>query len=190
MVSVCLVVACANSATERVDTIAEILLQRAEHLNVDECHEIARGLVQAESRTGVDVFLLLAMVEEESHFRIRARSHRGALGLMQVRPETGRDVARRNRIAWDGQASLLKPSRNLIIGATYLSELKDRFGSWDLALTAYHQGPGRAKSMAARGRRPSSRYAGRVLRRTESLRQATIATTDRQPGHPAQSSGR
>jgi soluble lytic murein transglycosylase len=103
-------------------------------------------------------------------------SRRGAVGLLQVQRATGQDVARRHEIEWDGRASLLEPSTNLLIGGVYLRELRERFGSWDLALTAYNEGPTRARRASRRGRTPSSRYAARVLRRFEELRGETLAT--------------
>ncbi len=168
--SVCCLLACESSETERVRSITEILQTRATHVANADRRDIARGLVRAERRTGIDAFLLLAVMEEESHFRPLARSPRNALGLLQVRPATGRDVAARNSIPWKGEISLFEPSTNLLIGATYLAELRESFGSWDLALTAYNQGPTRARKIAARGTNRSSRYAARVLRRFEALR--------------------
>jgi soluble lytic murein transglycosylase len=158
--------------------LIETLQERAEHLGSAERREIARGLIGAERKTGVDAFLLLAVMEEESHFKQRARSRRGALGLLQVLPETGREVAQRNRISWKGEASLFQPSVNILIGAAYLAELRERFGGWDVALTAYSHGPTKARELARRGRKPSSRYAARVQRRFESLQQAADAARE------------
>jgi soluble lytic murein transglycosylase len=163
--------ACSAADTERTLFITGVLQERAKHLQRTERSEIVAALLRAERKTGVDAFLLFAVAERESHFRPRARSHRGALGLVQVRPSTGREVCRRNRIPWKGDASLFEPSFNVLIGAIYLAELRERFGSWDLALTAYNRGPTDARRAAARGKSPSSRYAARVLRQFESLRE-------------------
>ena len=169
--AVCGLLACATADSKRTDFIVSILQQRARHLPDGDHGEIARELIRAERETGVEALLLLAVAEEESHFKARAKSRRGALGLLQVRPETARSVAERNGIPWDGAASLYEPSVNILIGATYLAELRERFESWDLALTAYSHGPSAARRAARRGRSPSSRYAARVLRRFESWRQ-------------------
>jgi soluble lytic murein transglycosylase-like protein len=166
-------VACATTETERVEFISAILQERASQLSCADRRAIGRGLLRAERDSGVDALLLLAVAEEESHFRARAKSRRGALGLMQVRPHTARAVAERNRIPWEGAASLYEPSVNIRIGAIYLAELRERFNSWDMALTAYNQGPVAARRAAKRGRSPSSGYSARVLRRFESLRRAS-----------------
>lgn len=175
----CALLACFGVDAERTYFITGVLQQRARHLPRSERNEIVAALLKAERKTGVDALLLLAVAEKESHFRPRARSRRGALGLAQVRPSTAREVCRRNRIPWKGDASLFEPSFNLQIGAIYLSELRERFGSWDLALTAYNRGPTEARRAAARGKSPSSRYAARVLRGLETLREEAGKATDR-----------
>jgi soluble lytic murein transglycosylase len=175
----CTLLACSDADTERTRFITEILQERAKHLQSTERAEIVTALLRAERKTGVDALLLFAVAERESHFRPRAKSRRGALGLVQVRPATGREVCRRNRIPWHGDDSLFEPSLNVLIGATYLAELRERFESWDLALTAYNQGPRKARRAASRGQSPSSRYSARVLRRFESLREEARKATDR-----------
>jgi len=165
--------ACAGDG-DTVRVIDSTLQERAPHLTSRDRRGIAKELIRAESRTGVDALLLLALMEEESHYKLRAKSQRGALGLLQVQPATGRDVAERHQIPWNGPDSLFEPAVNILIGATYLSELKQRFGSWELALAAYHQGPTKTNRILRRGRTPSSRYAGRVLRRFEALRDKSI----------------
>jgi len=165
--------ACAgDDGTARI--IDGVLQERATHLTNRERREIAKGLIRAEERSGVDALLLLALMEEESHYRLRARSQRGALGLLQVQPATGQELAERHQIPWDGQDSLFEPAANILIGAIYLGELKQRFGSWDLALAAYRQGPTRTNRILRRGRTPSSRYSAQVLRRFEAFRDKSM----------------
>ena len=171
--TVCWLLGCAPAETDRIGVFIGILHERAKHLPGEDRDEIARALVRAERETAVDALLLLAMMEEESRFKPGAKSRRGALGLLQVLPATGRDVAERHQIPWDGPTTLLEPSVNLLIGAKYLAELEQRFGSWDLALTAYNRGPTATRTAEKRGRNPSSRYAARVIRQYDALRQST-----------------
>lgn len=163
-----LLLACGPSDKDRL--LHDIVAERAKQVTAEVRRDIVEAVVRAERRTGVDALLLLSMVEEESNFKPRARSRRGALGLLQVRAATGKDVAKRHGISWDGETSLLEPRVNILIGATYVSELRARFGSWDLALTAYNRGPTKTKRLARKGVSPSSRYAARVLRRFEAWR--------------------
>lgn len=81
---------------------------------------------------GVDPTLVRAMIQVESAYQPRARSNKGAVGLMQVMPATGRQYGIRN---------LYDPSANIRAGVTHLKTLLDRF-PLDLALAAYNAGEG------------------------------------------------
>lgn len=81
-----------------------------------------------------------AVVTAESGGDPRARSNRGASGLMQITAITEKDVLQRNP-GWS-RGDLLEIDYNLKIGTTYLAYLLNRFdGDKMLALTAYHMGP-------------------------------------------------
>ncbi len=101
--------------------------------------EVRRGA----SLTGLPPDLIYAIIRQESLYRADARSSAGALGLMQLLPETARRTAR----AWDlplkSTASLLQPSINVPLGSAYLRGLYDRNGRQaSLAMGSYNAGPG------------------------------------------------
>jgi soluble lytic murein transglycosylase-like protein len=79
------------------------------------------------------VNLVRAVIAVESGGRTNVVSHRGALGLMQVMPNTAKEMGARN---------LLDPWENLYAGVKYLSRQLERFGSLEEALAAYNAGPG------------------------------------------------
>lgn len=82
----------------------------------------------------MDVHLLHAIVAVESAYNPQARSHAGALGLMQVIPATGKRF---------GASNLLDPLQNLRAGTAYLVWLNKRFnGNLELMLAAYNAGEG------------------------------------------------
>lgn len=90
---------------------------------------------------GVDAALVKAVVAVESAYEVRAVSQRGAIGLMQVIPET----AERYGVTGDARGSveqkLLDPAVNIRIGTRYLKDLLERFaGDTVLALAAYNAG--------------------------------------------------
>jgi soluble lytic murein transglycosylase-like protein/tetratricopeptide (TPR) repeat protein len=92
----------------------------------------------------LDPFLVWALMHTESRYNERAVSPAGAMGLMQVMPETG---ARMQRLL-DGEAhafdarDLLRPEANLRLGCGYFGELLKRFrGQEALAIAAYNAGP-------------------------------------------------
>lgn len=75
--------------------------------------------------------LFLRLVQQESGWNARAKSHKGALGLAQLMPATARSL----------KVDPLNPKQNLEGGARYLRIQYNRFGSWRLALAAYNAGP-------------------------------------------------
>lgn len=172
LVVVLLACRCFTDGRERF--LVRLVAERASHVSATDRDQIAEALLRGEQASGVDALLLMSVMEEESAYRIRARSRRGAIGLMQLRPATARAVADRHDIAWAGKESLYEPRVNVRIGAAYLAELKSSMESWDLALTAYHRGPTAARRLRrqAPDRRPTSRYAGRILERHRVLREA------------------
>jgi hypothetical protein len=91
------------------------------------------GLIEQVARTeGLDADLLRAVVEAESNYDARAISEKGAIGLMQLMPETARGM---------GVADPFHPAENLEAGARYLRRLLDRYqGRLPLALAAYNAG--------------------------------------------------
>jgi soluble lytic murein transglycosylase-like protein len=95
-----------------------------------------REVVRAAARRhSLPEALLLAVIHVESGFNPRARSPKGAIGLMQIMPPTGA----RYGVARD----LHDPVKNIGVGANYLRDLLEMFrGNTSLALAAYNAGEG------------------------------------------------
>lgn len=91
-------------------------------------------LIEAAARKyAVDPALVRAVIHAESGFNPKARSHKGAIGLMQLMPATARQL---------GVADASQPSNNIQAGVQYLAELLNRFnGDVTLAAAAYNAGP-------------------------------------------------
>jgi len=85
---------------------------------------------QASDRHGVPARLLKAVIQVESAYQPRARSNKGALGLMQLLPQTGRQYQTRN---------LYDPASNIEAGTRHLKKLLAEF-ELPLALAAYNAG--------------------------------------------------
>src|ERR671919_277707 len=90
----------------------------------------------------LDAALLAAVVYAESRFDPMARSDAGAVGLMQLLPETAKGIALRTGGDRFVVADLVDPEINVRYGAWYLDHLRDRYGQMQLALAAYHAGQG------------------------------------------------
>ena len=83
---------------------------------------------------GVNPVLVRALIQVESGYQARARSHKGAMGLMQLTPSTARQYNVRN--PYD-------PKANVAAGVKHLKSLLDRWdGAVELALAAYNAGEG------------------------------------------------
>ncbi len=91
----------------------------------------------------IDPFLLLSLIREESHFDPGAVSSAGAVGLMQLMPQTAKITARTLDLTVNGPASLLDVDLNVRLGTHFLSGLLDRFDSVPAALAAYNAGGSR-----------------------------------------------
>lgn len=90
---------------------------------------VARSIAQ---RNNVPPDLFLRLIQQESGWNPRAKSHKGALGLAQLMPQTARVLG----------VNPNDPHQNLEGGARYLRQMYNKFGSWRLALAAYNAGPG------------------------------------------------
>lgn len=98
---------------------------------------VARGY----TLTGLPPGAIEGIMREESLFQPNVRSHAGAVGLMQLMPKTAALVARKNAggaNAWD----LTNPLNNILLGSSYLAEMRDKFGQMPYAIMAYNAGPG------------------------------------------------
>lgn len=95
---------------------------------------------------GLDPFLVASLIRQESEFDPQAVSYAGAVGLMQVMPSTGREVARRLRLGRSSVARLKNPDFNLRLGTDYLKRLLNaRNGSVEETLAGYNAGGSRVK---------------------------------------------
>jgi soluble lytic murein transglycosylase-like protein len=89
---------------------------------------------QSAQRNGIDPNLIIAVMRQESGFKLRARSYKGAMGLMQLMPATARRF---------GVVNPYDAAQNIEGGARYLRFLLDTFdGDIKLVLAGYNAGEG------------------------------------------------
>ena len=94
--------------------------------------------------------LVVSVARQETEFRDRAVSSKGAVGVMQIKPSTAREVAGKIGISGNIERLLRNRETNVLIGAAYLSERLEEFtGSYILATAAYNAGPRRVTEWLA-----------------------------------------
>lgn len=101
---------------------------------------------QASEQFGVDQYLILSVMKAESKFKEDAVSSKGALGLMQIMPETGIWIAQQLKLQDFSPEQLLDPEVNILMGTWYLTYLMGEFNNrLPLTLASYNAGPGNTK---------------------------------------------
>ena len=125
----------------------------------------------------VDPFLVFSVAREESRFDPHAKSMAGALGLMQIMPETANRLDRKLRMGARRTYEILAIKNNLRFGIYLLSDLVHEFGSYSYALAGYNAGEDRVRDWLRQGKynsvdefiedipyRETRNYVKRVLR--------------------------
>jgi len=103
---------------------------------------------------GVDPMLVRALIQVESNYKVRAKSNKGAMGLMQLMPSTAREYNVRN--PYD-------PKANIAAGVKHLKSLIDRWGV-EMALAAYNAGEGAVRKFnGIPPYRETRNYVSRIL---------------------------
>jgi soluble lytic murein transglycosylase-like protein len=99
---------------------------------------LAVFITEASKRFAVPEHWIRSVMHVESAGEVRASSRKGAMGLMQIMPQTWSDL----RARYDLGADPYDPRDNILAGAAYIRELYQRFGAPGF-LAAYNAGPGR-----------------------------------------------
>ena len=97
---------------------------------------------------GVPDTIIYAVIKVESNFESNAVSPAGAVGLMQLMPDTFAWLCERQDETLD-PGMLYDPETNIRYGVYYLSYLYSQFGLWNSVFAAYNAGPGRVREWAA-----------------------------------------
>jgi peptidoglycan lytic transglycosylase len=100
----------------------------------------------------LDPALLAAVIYQESKFRSDARSDSGAIGLMQLQPETAKGIAIRTGGSRFQTSDLYNPEINVRYGSWYLRHLLDKYDDEKTALAAYNAGQRNVDEWRAQGK--------------------------------------
>ena len=113
-----------------------------------EADRFAAHIAEASQRFGMPVDWIRAVLAAESAEDIGAVAEAGAMGLMQVMPDTWDELRARHSLGDDP----FDPRDNILAGAAYLREMLDRYGNVGAMLAAYNAGPTRYDEYIAGGR--------------------------------------
>ena len=133
----------------RWDEIAIFTVAKAKHWDDIELRfpmSYADKIHENSQQQKLNPAIVFGLVRRESAFNEKAYSPAGARGLMQIMPNTGRQIAKNLNERWRGNNSLYDPVINLKYGSYYYQKLLNRFdGNYAIALAAYNAGPDRVK---------------------------------------------
>jgi len=142
---------------------SHVQARQRDTMTATEIDAVARAVVEGTQRYGIEPGLILAVIHVESRFDNFAVSSAGALGLMQILPSTGAELAAREGIPWFGPRSLFDPVVNVRLGTAYLDQLSERYRDTRTALAAYNWGPGHIDRRLRLGTPIPTVYPGMVL---------------------------
>jgi soluble lytic murein transglycosylase-like protein len=147
-------------------------------------------IVDSSRRYGIDPLLIYSQMHQESSFKLRATSNKGASGLMQLMPATARRL---------GVTNIYDPKQNIEGGVKYMRMLMDMFGGdVSLALAGYNAGEGAVQKYGNTippytetreyVRRISARYAsisdGSFARHYKKVNSSTAARLEQKEARP------
>jgi soluble lytic murein transglycosylase len=154
-----------ESRVELEQSILAIVEKRLPKKFKKRAYDVTEAIIVEANKHALDPFFVMAVIAGESSFNPEAKGPVGEIGLMQLRPETGKWMAKKIKTKWRGDRTLRDPVANIVLGAAYLSWLREKFeGHGQLYLAAYNMGPKNVKSALARKIRPKD-YPIHVMKR-------------------------
>lgn len=165
----------ANSLNKKEvkDQISKVMSNYETGLDAGDMEKVSYHIYEQSQKYGYDPLFLTALIVTESSFYNWAESNKGAVGLMQIKPDTGVVLAYETQVQWKGSPSLYSPDVNIALGTYYLSKLVSRYGDMGLALEAYNHGPTKLDAYLRNGYRPKV-YSQKVLRLYSDLKSQVI----------------
>jgi soluble lytic murein transglycosylase-like protein len=121
--------------------------QSAPIVTTNPVNPYAGYIAEASRRFGIPESWIRAVMRVESRGQVKAVSPKGAIGLMQIMPDTWAGLRLRYRLGRNPR----DPRDNILAGAAYLREMHDRYGAAGF-LAAYNAGPGRYQGYVSTGR--------------------------------------
>lgn len=133
-------------------------------LNTADCNKYDNIIKKYAKKYNVDPNLVKAMIKQESSFKAKAVSPAGAKGLMQLTPDTAREM---------GVNNVFDPEQNIEGGVKYISKMLKKYnGNTKLALAAYNAGSGNVKNGKIPQNGETPKYVNAVMKYYNEYKQA------------------
>ncbi|HSG31354.1 MAG TPA: lytic transglycosylase domain-containing protein [Thermodesulfobacteriota bacterium] len=129
------------------DQILKNIRRYSQNLEKEEAQMLADLINKECKRYNLNPYLVLAIIKVESSFNPMAVSSKGAIGLMQVMPETAFYLASKKGMIIDDESLIADPLINVQLGIYYFHNLLKRYNKLESALFAYNYGPGRFETI-------------------------------------------
>jgi hypothetical protein len=139
------------------------------NLTPAEKRDLVKAIYEASRDYGLAPQLIISVILVESDGNPNLESSRGAMGLMQVMPEVGQEIAAQVSVPWRNRETLVHAATNVRLGTHYLFQMLQKYRDLPLALCAYWLGPNRLDRILQRDEEPPWHYAQKVLELFESL---------------------
>lgn len=126
---------------------------------------VANAIVHESDKYGFDPVFIMALIQNESRFNPAMRGAHTEIGLMQVKPTTAEWIAKKLKLKYKGEKTLLDPVQNIKLGIAFMSVLRDQFDSHSrLYISAYNMGAKKVRQIVAEDRIPKE-YVQAVMKR-------------------------
>lgn len=151
--------------------VADVLRENKTGLGSIEELKLAQVILSESISHKMDPLFVLALIKTESTFYNWSKSFNGAMGLMQILPSTGKELAQELKLKWKGEETLLNPFVNVKIGVHYFSTLQERFNDMNASLAAYNAGPNLLASKMKAGEEVAEGFVKKVLTNYKGLKE-------------------
>ena len=155
---------------------AAVIVTHAEAAALD---RFQAHIIEASQRFGFPARWIEVVIKAESSGEPKAVSPRGAIGLMQLMPETWAELCDQYGFGVDP----FDPCANILAGTAYLKAMQDRFG-YPALFAAYNAGPGRYEDHLRTGKRlpaETRAYVARIEKMLGSSSELSLDRTDSPP---------
>ena len=105
------------------------------------CREYSDYVTKYSEEYVVPEYVVYAVIKTESDFESNAVSSAGAIGLMQIMPNTFATLVSQTKEGY-AEGMLYDPQTNIKYGVYYIAQLFAKYGNWDTTFAAYNAGPG------------------------------------------------